>query len=223
MKEQMSAKSHSHTILIDIEAYLDMQVGWALQIRQELIEGKLDCKDFNYEYLINKEPPEIMQERNTNPDFLNTVLLGVSHEKAFVMYREMIEDPEDREEIIRLSPVVRSTDKIINIFSSPTGRQMGNAVVLVRNPGDGATLKFAHPKLPIVEEYETEKINFKRYARLIISDIDDVFRFPQIMYTHIAVLDYPRNFEVIDGKKVFKRYPILNFGATNEFEIIKPV
>ena len=208
----MSAKQHSHTMLIKLDALVDLQVGYILWKFADAIEQRMEAPDVE----------RLQRSRSTDPDFLTYIDEDdFDYDTYFQFFKEDLK--ENYEAIFRASPVVPNINKICEVFGAPGGNEVGSCEILTLNALETHLAQERFPKLSISEMPATHKINFARYARVIVSDIDDVFLFPQIRYKHIAILDYPRNFEVIGNEATFKRAPVLAFRVSNEFEVIRPI
>lgn len=212
MREQMSVKQHSHTMLIKLDALVDLQVGYILWKFDKAIEARGGDPDIE----------RLQAARNRDPDFLTYVDEDdLGYDVYFESFKEDLK--ENYEGIFKKAPVVHSINKIAEVFSSPKNAEVGSCEILTLNPLETRLVKERFPDFIVSEMPATHKINFARYARIVLSDIDDVFLFPQIRYKHIAILDYPRNFEVIGNEVTFKKAPVLAFRVSNEFEVIRPI
>ena len=72
----------------------------------------------------------------------------------------------------------------------------------------------------IVQNANEKTIDVNQFARIHIGDIHDLDRYNPFDCTHIAVLNYGSNLQLIDHDVILLREYVIQWGDTNQFEII---
>ena len=88
------------------------------------------------------------------------------------------------------------------------------------------TLLNQNNQVTVLDNFSTGKMEnllpffSRKNFRLIVGDIRDLDRYKPFDCTHIAVLNYGSNLQLIDHDVILLREYVIQWGDTNQFEII---
>ena len=219
MRRKEVRKNHNG-ILIDQDAFLDLDIGF-IKFLDETMTSDEELSIINKSFT-SKPVKQLQEIKWKEKDFLSKAFNFNDKDKdlAYKLFDDYMKT--DYNSIIIKSPEVQSINRLITLFSS-NAMEAAYCVVLVRNHKYLHILKNRFPKVTFLDKSEMDKKDFIPFARFIIADINLVFKFKLIEFTHITVLSYPHNFMEIDGKKMLLSDPLMSYGVTNEFNIIDPL
>lgn len=212
--------SHStHKMLIEFDAAIDMEIGFA-NYAYILTNDPSTGNIFNISFL-RKGLNALRHARYNDPDFLCRIFKDdVSYETARGIYEDTLKT--DFEGIAKVAPNVLITERLINIFQHVGTKNIARCDILASKPEEIAVLKKHYPRSTVIDGSGKAKIDFNQYARIIIADGNNAAKYASAQFKHIALLSYPRNFEVINGIKIVNKTALTILGHTNQIELISP-
>ena len=212
--------SHStHKMLIEFDAALEMEIGFA-NYAYILTNDPSTGNIFNISFLC-KGLNALRHARYNDPDFLCRIFKDdVSYETARGIYEDTLKT--DFEGIAKVAPNVLITERLINIFQHVGTKNIARCDLLASKPEEIAVLKKHYPRSTVIDGSGKAKIDFNQYARIIIADGNNAAKYTSAQFKHIALLSYPRNFEVINGIKIVNKTALTILGHTNQIELISP-
>lgn len=212
--------SHStHKMLIEFDAAIDMEIGFANYV-YTLTNDPSNGSIFNISFL-RKDLNTLRHERYNDPDFLCKIFRdNISYETARSIYEDTLKT--DFEGVAILAPNVLITERLINIFHRVGTKNIARCDLLASKPEEIAVLKKHYPRSTVIDGSGKAKIDFNQYARIIIADGNNAAKYASAQFKHIALLSYPRNFEVINGVKIVNKNALAILGHTNQIELISP-
>ena len=129
------------------------------------------------------------------------------------------------DELISLSPKIPQTKQIISIYDNPDYSNYMECHLLGRTKQEVDILNKEFPNHTVLFGDPEEKFNYSQYARVFIGSYNFLWHMQDTEFTHITVLSYPDNFELIKDveghtiKKINSK-ALLELGDTNQFELL---
>jgi hypothetical protein len=204
----------SRRICIEFDAAIDMQIGFIIYLRSQ--DNPVVDKKF-----VNLSLNTLRNIRAKDKDFLRMAFYKkFDYKTTYGIYQDML--TSDYDEITKCAPNVVCTERIINIFNAQDNKGIAICELLASNPKEFAILKNHYPNSIIIDRSGKPDLDFERYARIIIGDINNCEKYIGTKFKHITVLSYPQNFELIDGIRMIKKEALVILGQTNQFELIDP-
>lgn len=209
-------------LLIEFDAIFDRKIGF-LRYCIEHYPRLLNPFFITYNESL-KKAEEIRKLRYEDKDFLDNIFADSKKDMGKKIYEETIQSDEFA--FYDMSPLVPSMSKLISFFASDTAKSAGAddlCHLLARNEKEFAVLKTKFPRTFIVDQSGKEIFETDNYARIIISEPGHVRRY-KTSFTLMAVIAFPENYEVIDGKKAITDVKaMIDTHCTNQFELIDPI
>lgn len=214
------SRKFSNSILFEFDTLVDLKIGLVKALQEDFPPGGPSNQILNFSFLHHNDEDQLKVIHTFNTeDILARSFVPKYKEMSESIYLDYLRDQYSR--IIDLSPITNMV-RLINTYNK-TG-YITSRIICKRDEEEAFVKKvIREPK--IIRTDSEKSIDIKEYARIIISNIDDMklFNINKMIGMHITVLNYAENFIITEeGVKTIDPRYIIGFSDLNEFEFLDP-
>ena len=207
-------RQNSNKLLFEFDSLVDIDLGIVLALQEDYPPGELST--INYSFL-HQSLPELKQARVFlyGRDVVQECFLTDNTRKSYQAMKDYYKTQKKVYEkapitsLVRLIKVYGQTNFIQSLVLCHSQFELETANKLLGNT-PGCTIKIG----------KESEIDVNTYARIHLGDIHQLDKFNEFDCTHIAILNYGSNLQLIDHDVILLRDYVIRFGDTNIFEII---
>ena len=211
-------RKNSNKVLFHFDSLVDLHLAVVYALQKDYPSGG-SIPVINYSFL-HQSKAELKKHRifDIGKEIVQECFLGYMRDNWQSTYHIYMEDEFDR--IIQDAPITPML-RLIAAYSR-VGR--GNLVSTSIYCENVAQMRIAKGLLKTIKADviigHPEKIDLSEYARVVLGDIGDIDLFNPPKYTHIAVLNYGCNLQLVNGVPQLLQDYVKKWDPTNQFEII---
>ena len=215
MANAYQTRQNSNKCLFEFDSLVDVQLGIVLALQKEYPSGGF-LKTINYSFL--HQPLEQLKQFRVF-GYGRNIIQECFNGKVRDSYQTIIDQYRMRKETYDLAPRTL-IPRMIKMFSKSG---FIKSVVLCHTQFEyqkAQEILNGLDNISIIKNAKESDINVNEYARIHLGDIRDLDKFNPFDCTHISILNYGSNLQLIRHDVILLREYIIKYGDTNIFEII---
>ena len=211
-------RKNSNKVLFHFDSLVDLHLAVVYALQKDYPSGG-SMQSINYSFL-HQSKIELKKHRifDIGKDIIQECFLGPMRDKWQSTYKIYMEEEFDR--VISDAPITPML-RLIAAFSRVGRGSHVSSSIFCENYNQARIARAMLKTIPAdIIVGQPEKIDLNQYARVILGDIRDIDIFTSPKYTHITVLNYGCNLQLVNGVPQLLQDYVKKWDPTNQFEII---
>ena len=211
-------RKNSNKVLFHFDSLVDLHLAVVYALQKDYPSGG-SMQSINYSFL-HQSKMELKRHRifDIGKEVIQECFLDYMRDNWQSTYQIYMTEEFDR--VISDAPITPML-RLIAAFSRVGKGSHVSSSIFCENYNQARIARAMLKTIPAdIKIGQPEKIDLNQYARVILGDIRDIDVFTSPKYTHIAVLNYGCNLQLVNGVPQLLQDYVKKWDPTNQFEII---